>query len=183
MIHCMGSFHIVSYDHHCSLLIQLFSWSQNDSHTEDLVYLPLLRLGHCLLGLVWSQLQSSGLPDSSSLFLEEKPYKAMPQQGTRFSAARQKPFLALVSEFFWSRAPLCQWLRDGGFLVSPDNVAVILAAESLWRSGWQEPPLSIHDNLPPIGGFPLFLTFEKLCALLSSRALKWHKPGVSSFFN
>ena len=69
-----------------------------------------------------------------------------------------------------------------GFLVSPDKVAVILAAESLRRSGWQEPPLSLLDNLPPIGGFPLLFTFEKLCALLSSRALKWHKPDVSSPF-
>ena len=41
----------------------------------------------------------------------------------------------------------------------------------------------IHENLPEIAGFPAFLTFEKLCAFLSSRALKWHKPGVSSFIH
>ena len=40
---------------------------------------------------------------------------------------------------------------------------------------------AVHENLPPIGGIPRFLTFEMLCALISSRALKWHKPGVSSF--
>ena len=68
MIYYMGNSHVVSYDHHCSLLILLFSWSQIDSHPEDLVYLPLLRLGHCILGLVWSWLQSSRLPESSSLF-------------------------------------------------------------------------------------------------------------------
>ena len=40
---------------------------------------------------------------------------------------------------------------------------------------------AVHENLPPIGGIPRFLTFEKLGAFISSRALKWHKPGVSSF--
>merc|ERR1711888_521921 len=39
---------------------------------------------------------------------------------------------------------------------------------------------AIHENLPPIGGIPRFLTFERLGAFIS-RALKWHKPGVSSF--
>ena len=40
---------------------------------------------------------------------------------------------------------------------------------------------AVHENLPPIGGIPRFLIFEILCALISSRALKCHKPGVSSF--
>ena len=40
---------------------------------------------------------------------------------------------------------------------------------------------NIHENPPPIGGFQTFLIFEVLFVFLSSRALKWHKPGVSSF--